>query len=293
MSLLAGLLSCKETPSDLTTSALPTTPAESLTVTVTSLPSTPDLFVDLPLSFPESDRYRVAAIQVGTAKDGKPVSRVWFSYDPTTGRLSHKEFIDYRNNNRAWGYDYTFDSQNRLIREKSSTAEQLSTVDITYEYEGNWLMKSVKKTSQSSYRSDLTLNLVTTYRYKDNRQAGATILNYYNAVAVSNVPYPMDSTRRQFIYSPSNQEIIVQDSVWRIPCYPNTTCINTFWRVDTTQRQFDPFGNLLKVKTSKEGGPYPNRTTTFRYEYAGPGGLLSRITNTDLGIVYDFLFQEK
>lgn len=290
--LLTGLLSCKETPPERTIPASPTTPVESLTTIITSLPSTPDLFIDLPLSFPESERYRVTAIQVSTASDNKPVSKVWFSYDPTTGRLSHKEFIDYRGNNRAWGYDYLFDSQNRLTREKSSATEQLAPVDITYEYEGNRLMKSIQKTS-AAYRNNLTLNLVTAYRYEGNRQVGATILNYYNAVAVSNVPYPMDSTRRQFVYGVNNQEIIVRDSVWRIPCYPNIPCINAFWRTDTTQRQFDQFGNLLKVNTSKEGGPYPNRTATFKYEYQGPGGLLSRISNPDLGVVYDFLFQEK
>lgn len=262
-----------------------------------NFPPDVDFFADLPVTFPESVKYRVSRINVSGINEERVGISAWFTYDLTAGRLASKLFVKFNDRYRTWQHNYGFDVNNRLISETSDKlaygGDEYAPVDITYEYEGDLLKTIIRKTAAPTNHNGPALNRVTTYRYEGNRRVGATLLNYYNVVAVGNVPYPMDSTRRTFTYADAGRSISEQDSVWLVPCYPNMPCITKFNDTASTHRQFDGRGDLVTVRTAASSALYPNGGTTFAYEYNGPDGLISRIVNVNAGLAYQFLYQEK
>jgi len=291
-----GLLSCHRGQPEpyVTVADKPTPPSKTF-----SFPNFPlefDFFSDLPTAFPESEHYRVSGIDVSGVDKYAPI-QVRFAYNEQ-GQLAFKSYYDYRFQPRSWRHNYTFDAKNRLIREESFTANLVSDgeynpVQIDYTYEGDKLIRITKKTSGGTNYGVYALNLLTDYQYEGLVKKRATILSYYAPVAVGNVPYPVDSIRRQFIYLADDQTTLERDSVWSIPCYPNMACINQFLRVDQTQKQVDAKNNLLDLTTSIYAYLYPGGKTTFINEYEGPEGLLSQRTNGSAGLVYRFIYQKK
>lgn len=260
-----------------------------------SFPGDFDFFADLPATFSESAQYRVASITVRGVQT-TTLAEVHFSYDEQ-GRLATKSF---RNVRQTWQHTLTYDAQNRLIRETPVPFQRdtdRTPVLTEYTYDGNNVVKEVRKTISPGDYNGPALNLVTTYQYVGNRRTSAVVLNYYNSSAVSNVPYPMDSIRRRYVY-PAGRTVVEQDSSWRVPCYPGMPCANVFSSAGTTQRQFDDRNNLLTVNSSLLLPSalyylYPQGKTTFQNEYNGPDGLLSRRVNVAAGLADQFLYQKK
>ena len=91
-----------------------------------SFPGNYDFFASFPAVFPESARYRVAQIRVATVGTEDVRVKALFWYSEQTGQLVSKPYRDQRGSEtarmRIWQHNFTFDAQNRLVREESDNS---------------------------------------------------------------------------------------------------------------------------------------------------------------------------